>query len=167
MAREKIAVYLGMLEEARAATLAAAEQVAPERRLFQLGEGRSTPLWLLGHLAMVCDGVVLGWMFGQESAIAPSVRLKFAPDIAGGRPPTTDPEDYPAWNELAAVYDSAMGKVIERVATLEDAVLPEPLPGDLPERLRAIFSSHEVTLNRIISHDAYHRGQMVLLGKSA
>ncbi len=158
-------IYARMLEKARRETLAAADQVPEARRLFQLAEGRATPLWLVGHLANTYNNIILQWMFESGSAMVGDLSRRFSPDFVGGIAPTNNPDDYPAWDEVMSLYDEAMKRVVEKVSALDDTMLGQPLPGELPARLRGFFTDHGVTLDQMISHDAYHRGQIVLLGK--
>jgi hypothetical protein len=89
----------------------------------------------------------------------------FAPDFAGGLPITPDPGNYPAWDDVLAVYEQIMTAAIEGMGKLHDTVLPDPLPGDVPEALRNFFSTNGKTLNIMVSHDSYHRGQIGMLSK--
>ncbi|MBI1318415.1 MAG: DUF664 domain-containing protein [Candidatus Hydrogenedens sp.] len=163
----KIETIVQQLQKARKDTLATAQKVTPENRLRQLQAGKATPLWLLGHLANTLNSVVLIWTLQRESQIAREVSKMFAPDFAGGKAPSANADDYPPWEEVVALYDRIMGLVIDGVSQMVDDQLPEPLAGKLPEPLRAFFSSNEVTLYQMISHDAYHRGQLGLLGALA
>jgi len=160
----KIEMLVRQLEKARNDTLAAAAKVPEANRYRQLQPGKATPLWLLGHLANTVNSVVLLWTLTGESLMPREAAKKFAPDFAGGAPPTANPEDYPDWDHVVSLYDFIMIDAIEGVGEMTDAQLPEPLAGRMPEPLRGFFSSNEVTLHQMISHDAYHRGQIGLLG---
>lgn len=166
MANTKMAVYATLLETARAETLAAAAAVPEDRRLYQLAPGKATPLWLMGHLANTINAVVRLWILERESLLTREQAKRFAPDFAGGAPPSDDPAAYPPWDEVVALYDQAMVDAIAGIPALDDALLPGPLPGRMPEPLRGFFSSVEFTLGRMVAHDSYHRGQMALLAKA-
>ncbi|MBI2432738.1 MAG: DinB family protein [Candidatus Hydrogenedentes bacterium] len=167
MSNPKISLIADMLANARKETLQMASNVAPEHRLFQLRAGKATPLWLLGHLANTANTVILRWTLGQESRMTREQSLVFAPDFAKGTPPSSDPSLYPAWEEVVSLYDTLMGHAIDGVRELNDEDLELPLKGNVPEQLRGFFTTNVATLTRIISHDAYHRGQMGLLSKIA
>jgi hypothetical protein len=166
MSSVKVSVYATLLAKAREETLAAAAAVPEDRRLYQLGAGKATPLWLLGHLANTVNAVLRLWILERESLLDRAQSMCFAPDFAGGKAPTADPADYAPWEEVVALYDRVMADAIEGVAALEDALLPEPLPGRMPEPLRGFFSSVEFSLGRMVAHDAYHRGQLAMLAKA-
>lgn len=159
----KIDLLVAQMEKARRDTLAAAGNVPVEARLRQLQEGKATPLWLLGHLANTVNTVVLRWIFLQESILTREQAKAFSPDFAMGLPPSTDASQYPTWDEVVALYDTAMTRAIDGMRELDEGQLPEALPGKLPDPLRAFFSSIETTLMQMVSHDAYHRGQIGML----
>ena len=167
MGRAKIELYVEMLEKAKAETLAAAGKVGQSQALYQGREATATPLWLLGHMANALNGVTLIWVFCGEGVLTREQRKPFAPDFAGGAPPTSDATAYPPWQDVIQCYNAVMTKVIEEVRAMEDAWLPKPLKGEVPEPLRAFFPSNGATLNQMVSHDAYHRGQIALLTRLA
>lgn len=159
----KIEMLVLQLEKAMRDTLAAAEKVPEASRFRQLQEGKATPLWLLGHLTNTINTVVLRWTFSQESILTREHARLFSPDFAAGTPPTADATMYPEWGEVVALYTQAMTQAIEGVRSLADEELAGPLPGRMPEPLRAFFSSIEATLVQMVSHDAYHRGQIGMM----
>ncbi|MBI2426047.1 MAG: DinB family protein [Candidatus Hydrogenedentes bacterium] len=165
MSQAKIELLVEQLKMARYQTLKLADEIPEDRRLYQLKEGKATPLWLMGHLANTLNTICIMWMFNEESMIGKeNVRL-FAPDFARGTPPSTDASMYPAWDEVKALYKDAMTAVIQRVEQLTDDQLPNPMSDKTPEPLRAYFSSIGASLNIMVSHDAHHRGQMALIAK--
>ena len=144
-------------------TIKIAAGVPVESRFTQLKDGKAHPLWLLGHLANTANVVMLQWALNGENVTPKGFGRKFAPDFGGGDPVTTDPSAYPAWDEVVAVYERALTAAIDGVRKLDDSTLADPLPGRIPEPLRVHFSSIGVTLNIMVSHDSYHRGQMGML----
>jgi uncharacterized damage-inducible protein DinB len=106
-------------------------------------------------------------MLQESQVLSDEDRRRFAPSMAGGTPPTTNPEDYPAWDEVVALYESATAQAIEKLTVLTDSDLDKPLPGDLPPNYRELFPTIGAALQRVINHDAYHRGQIGLLSKLA
>lgn len=165
MSNPQIQVYARLLQTGREMTVKLANEVPAEKRLRQLQAGKATPLWLVGHLANTMNTIVLRFMFEQESMLTKEQARLFSPDFAAGTPPSSDPEIYPAYEEVVALYDNVMGRAVELVATLSDDELPNPLKGRMPDPLRAFFSGVEVSLGFMVQHDAYHRGQIGLLSK--
>lgn len=144
-------------------TLKTAERVPDEKRLVQPRDGKAHPLWLVGHLANTANVVMLQWTLNGDSITPKGFGKKFAPDFGGGDPIVSDPAQYPSWDEVIRIYAEAMNKAIDGIRTLDDAVLPDPLPGRIPDPLRSFFSSVGRTLQLMVNHDAYHRGQIGLL----
>jgi len=159
----KIETIVALLEKCKAETLATAAKVPEENRYRQLAEGKATPMWLLGHLTNTMNTVVLIWTLGESSILTRDQAKLFSPDFAGGKTPTSNPGDYPAWDEIVALYDEAMTRAIMGVGKMTDDQLPGHLAGKVPDAMREFFSSNQVTLHQMITHDSYHRGQMALL----
>jgi uncharacterized damage-inducible protein DinB len=165
MSNPKIDLFVEQLSKARQDTLKAASAVPDSARLLQLKPGKATPLWLVGHLANTVNTVVLRWMLDVPGVLSREQAMLFAPDFAGGAPVSADANQYPAWSEVVALYDKAMSSVLEQLPkNLSDNDLPAPLKR-APEPMRTFFSSNGVTLMQMVSHDAYHRGQIGLLAK--
>ena len=167
MNNTRVSVLIELFKQAHAQTLKSAQGVPETHRLKQLQEGKATPLWLLGHLTRTVDRIVLVWTLDRPAVIGDALGQRFAPAHVGGIAPTPNPEDYPAWDDLVGVYDTVMRQAIEGVAVLNDADLDKPLPGDLPPDYRERFPTIGTALRLVINHDAYHRGQIGLLGKLA
>ena len=165
MSRTKVEVYIEQMDFARQETIKAANAVPESARLYQPAPGRPTPLWLLGHLGNSVNTVIIRYAVQGESAFPKEWAKVFAPDFTGGTPPSTDASMYPPYDEVIALYDNAMQKAAAALGTLTDEDLGKPLPANLPDAIRAFFPTIGATLNRMIGHDAYHRGQMALLGK--
>jgi uncharacterized damage-inducible protein DinB len=167
MDNPKLSVLIELLKQARTQTLKAVEGVPETHRFKQLQAEKATPLWLLGHLSRTVDRIIIGWTLEQPSILGDDLAHRFAPSQVNGMPPTTNPEDYPTWDELTTLYNQVMDQAISGLAKLTDTDLDKPLPGDLPPSYRERFSSIGSALQLLINHDAYHRGQMGLLGKLA
>lgn len=164
MSKTKIALYAEMLEKARLDTLRVAGNVPEGSRLRQLAPGKATPLWLVGHLTNTMNTVVVRWIIQGESLVDREFGKLFAPDFAGGMAPSADATLYPAWDDVLALYDNVMAAAIAGIGALDDSLLPEPVPGRMPDPLRQFFSSVGVTFNQMVAHDAYHRGQIGMIG---
>lgn len=165
MSNTRMTLYLELLEGARKHTLQIAESVPEANRFKQLQEGKATPLWLVGHLANTINTVVLVYTLQQSSMLDRETSLLFAPDFVGGKPPSSNPDEYPVWNDVLALYNAVFDKALDGLSKLDDSVLDDPLPGKMRDELRAYFSSIGVTLGIMINHDAYHRGQIGMLAK--
>lgn len=165
MSQVKVETYAALLEMGFSETLRVAGIVPESNRCLQLEEGRVQPLWLIGHLANTLNVVTNMWMFGGENVMPKGWGRIFAPDFAGGKLPTSNPDDYPPWDEVVSQYAAIAQKVVGDVRTLDDSVLGNPLPGEVPEPLRQKFPSIEQSLRMMVAHDNYHRGQLGLLAK--
>lgn len=159
----KVELLLEQLAFCREQTLKTASGVPEASHLVQLRPGKGHALWLLGHLANTADVVMIQWALNGASVTDKSFRKKFAPDFGGGDPVTPDAADYPTWDEVVGVYNKAFDAALEAVKKLSDADLPNPLPGRIPDPLRQHFTNIGTTLNIMVLHDSYHRGQIGLL----
>ena len=165
MNNTRMNLYIELLESARQQTLQTAAGVPEANRLKQLQEGKATPLWLLGHLANTINTLVIIYTLQQPSVLSRELAITFAPDFVGGKAPTTNPDEYPAWDEVIAIYNTAFDTALAGLRDLDDGVLENALPGKMNDQLRGYFSSIGVTLGIMVSHDAYHRGQIGMLAK--
>lgn len=165
MAQIKIDLLREQLEFARVETLATAARVSAAAELHQLGEGRPTPLWLIGHLANTTNALIIRWTLRGENLVSKEFVKLFAPDFGGGDPPSTDASKYPSFGEVVQTYDTVMQKAIADLVALQDEDLDNALPVPLPEPIREKFPTIGKTLQRAIAHDAYHRGQIGMLAK--
>ena len=160
----KIELLVEQLSFCREQTLKTASGVPESARLLQLRPAKAHPLWLLGHLANTANVVMIQWALNGENIAPKGFGKKFAPDFGGGDAVTTNVADYPAWDEVVGTYEKAMDTAIDGVKKLGEADLPKPLPGRIPDPLRQHFSSIGKSLNMMVLHDSYHRGQIGLLG---
>lgn len=166
MSQANVDLLREQLEFARTETLATASRVPAAAQLHQLGEGRPTPLWLMGHLANTTNALIIRWMLRGENQVSKEFVTLFAPDFGGGDPPSTDASKYPPFEELVSTYDRIMQKAIADLSVLQDEDLDKPLPVALPEPIREKFPTMGKTLQRVVAHDAYHRGQIGMLSKA-
>ena len=165
MSRAKIELITEQMEFARQETIKLAEALPASARLYQPAAGRPTALWLIGHLGNSVNTVIMRWALAGEACFPKEHARIFAPDFSGGEPPSTDASKYPAYEEVIALYDNAMRKTIEGLAKLNDEDLDKPLPGNVPDPIRAFFPTIGKSLQRMVAHDSYHRGQIGLLAK--
>jgi len=165
MAGPQISLYQAMLEKAQRDTLQVASGIPEGRRYHQFRSGGATPIWLVGHLASTINSVVLRWMFRAPSQFNREESLIFAPDFAGGTPPTSDPAAYPPWEAVLEKYATVLEQAREALGALPDDALEQSMGDHVPEFFRQRFPTTGATLMQMVSHDAYHRGQMAMLGK--
>jgi hypothetical protein len=165
MSNDRVRLIADMLEGARKHTLQIAESVPETHHLKQLQEGKATPLWLIGHLANTVNTLVIVYTLQQDSVLTKEQSISFAPDFVGGKTPTANPADYPSWDEVIDLYNAVFDKALAGIRELDDSVLGAPLPGKLADEMRSFFSSIGTTLGIMISHDAYHRGQIGMIAK--
>lgn len=164
MSNPKSEVYAQLYEAAVKATVGVAEKVSESNRTRQLEEGKAHPLWLIGHLAWGMDLVVNVWILNGEAKCPEGYVGKFAPDIAGGAPISTDAAAYPAWDEILEHYQKAGAAVVEAIRALDDAELEGQLKGPIPDPVRGFFGNLEQSVSSMGTHDAHHRGQLAMLG---
>ncbi|MCA9411824.1 MAG: DinB family protein [Candidatus Omnitrophica bacterium] len=165
MSQDVILGFHQMLEMCKDGTLKVCEKVKPEDRFHQLKEGKAHPLWLLGHLANTIDVVGNLWTYNQQPIVAKKYKLKFAPDFANGDPITTDPENYPSWEELLEDYATGFDAFLKNVRETQDAELPESPRGPVREDRKDFFNSIGKNIQVMILHDTHHRGQMAMISK--
>lgn len=159
----KQVLYGKMLLSAMEATTTAAEKIPEAKRMKQTQEGKAHPLWFIGHLANTNNLILQRWCCDGESLLSSDYRKMFAPESMGGNPIVADPGAYPSWDEVVAAYV----KVNETSAAGLAALSPEELVGQLrggaPEAMHERMGNVEKCILGMISHEAYHRGQMNLV----
>ena len=165
MGNERINLLADLFDDGRKHTLQIAEDVPLTHRLKQLQPGKGTPLWLIGHLARATDTLGLRYVLGEVSILTPEQSLCFAPDIIGGKPPTANAGDYPAWEDVVRLYNATVDRALDGFRELDDTALSTPLPGKMKDEIRKLFPDVGSALCSLIQHDAYHRGQIGMLAK--
>lgn len=144
-------------------TVKACEACPEGKRLYQLADGKATPLWLLGHMANLANlvGVTMG--LGKESLFPADWGAKFNPTQFGGSPITSNADDYPGWDELLEKYKAVMTTLAEGTAELEDAQLTGDCLGTVPPPLAEMVPNLKAAIVMHLIHDSHHRGQIALL----
>lgn len=163
MAVSRPELYADLWDAEVKATLAAAEKVAEAKRYNVAQEGKSHPLWLIGHLANTNNLLIGMWCCENDSMLAKEYGKKFAPDFAGGDPIVTDPDNYPAWDEVLAQYKAVGDACGKGIRALPEEDLDKPLRGGAPENMQKMFGSIENAIRTMIRHEAHHRGQLAML----
>lgn len=155
----------GMIFGGSRHTLMIVASVDESNRLRQLAPGKAHPLWLFGHLAYALDGITGPFALQRKPTLDKNYRDCFAPDFAGGKPITTNPADYPTWDEVTSTYDATAKTLAGEVKNLADSDLEKSLKGIVPDQYLELFPTVGMTLQRMIDHDSYHRGQIALINK--
>ena len=163
MSNSRSELYAELYESAIKATVEAAEKVPADKRTRQAQNEKAHPLWLLGHLAFSFDTVVNVWALNGEPVAGAEYAKPFSPGMAGGDPIRADASTYPAWDDVLESYKKAGAQCVEGIKTLTDEDLPGGLKGPVPEEYKSFFTNLESTIQTMGTHDAHHRGQMVLL----
>lgn len=163
MSQDKIEVYVAAYEYALGETLEVLRGVPENKRFRVLQKGKAHPLWHVGHLAFSMDNDLYGVALGKTPELPGDYLEKFAAAEIGGGPITTNPDDYPSWDQLVAEYEKATKNCIAALRTVDDADLPGPSKGTPLEVWADFFAVLSVAVGGTADHDAYHRGQIGLL----
>jgi hypothetical protein len=145
------------------AVIGTIEATPEDKRYRQLKEGKSHPLWLVGHLANTNNLLVNMWCLGGKPTLPKELIPKFSPDFAGGIAPTPDPSFYPTWDEVAGLFKSISEPCVEGIAALDDDILHGPLRGSAPDAMKERFGNVDQTLRSMAFHMEYHRGQIAII----
>ncbi len=99
-------------------------------------------------------------------------RREVAARLRGKPPSTPSPGDWPApgtgapaWAETKAALDASHRELMAAVADLGDAALEHPV-GQSRDAAVGAGVSVAILLHGMVQHDAYHAGQMSMLGKA-
>jgi hypothetical protein len=164
---QPVAQTLSMLLNIQLGQTSNSIKACPENRRFhQVGPGKATPIWLVGHLANSANflGMLIG--LGQKSDFPKDWSPRFTPGMFGGLPITTNPGDYPAWDEVVEAYKRVMGNYVKAVGELKDAEIPGPCRGKVPPPLAGMLPDLQASICVNIVHDGHHRGQLALLANA-
>lgn len=153
----------GMLKGCLEQTKKYIDKTTEAQRFVQIADGKATPLWLVGHMAFGIDFLGNVLTLGLEPALPADFNAKFSPTEFGGAAITTDPANYPSWDEVVKGYEDAMARLIEGVSALTDDDLPGAPKGDVPDMLKSMLSSVQAGIALEVIHDSHHRGQLALL----
>ncbi|MFP6583602.1 MAG: DinB family protein [Candidatus Hydrogenedentota bacterium] len=152
-----------LFNEAITAALSTADAVTEDKRYRQLKEGKSHPLWLLGHIANTNNLLVNMWCLEGTPMFPKDFIPKFSPDFADGIDPTPDPGFYPSWDETVALFKAIGESCVEGIAKLTDDELNGPLRGGAPDAMKERFGNVDQTIRGMALHCEYHRGQIAII----
>lgn len=157
-------ILAGMMQAATDATIKVAEEIPEGNRMTQIKDGKSHPLWLLGHIANTTSGAVMGLILGQKPVCPKEYRKLFSPAFLGGELIQSDAAHYPPWDEVMENYKKTAAAAIEGIKGLSDEELAGPAKGPVPDQLKDMFAVKEKAIISFVIHDAHHKGQMATLG---
>ncbi|HRI87623.1 MAG TPA: DinB family protein [Candidatus Hydrogenedentes bacterium] len=163
MGRVKMEVYDALFKNAFGRTAEAAAAVAAEKRLLQPKAEKAHPLWLMGHLAFGNDNILNVILFGGPRTVPREYTKLFGPHFIGGEPVTEDAGKYPSWDEVVTVYGQVAEATLHLLKEQVDADLDGAPKGKIPQGTESFFKTYVGTLDMMLLHDSYHRGQLGLL----
>jgi len=115
--------------------------------------GGNHPLWVLGHLAYT-EGFAAEILFDEPNPLQHWAKL-FAP----GSQPTTDPADYPTFDEVLKAYLDLRAKNVRRLKELGEAGL-DAKPKNVPEPFKDVMTSVGKTYLLLALHQNVHYGEI-------
>lgn len=163
MGNTRAELLAGMMEAATNATIKVAEGIPEDKRTAQIKDGKSHPLWLLGHIANTTSGAVIGLVLGQKPVCPREYRSLFAPESLGGGAIQSDAAHYPPWDEVMENYKKTAAAAIDGIRGLSDEDLAGPAKGSIPDQFKEMFAVMENAIISFVIHDAHHKGQMAAL----
>lgn len=116
-------------------------------------EGSVNPAWIIGHLGLVANNAL------QILGGSPGIDVdRYKSLFSGGTQANTDPQAYPAWDELLTTWRDGHAAVVAAAADVSDAVLDTPNPID---RFRDALPTTRDFLGFVLTgHEAVHLGQL-------
>lgn len=155
--------YASLFGDAHKGVLSLIANVSEDKRYRQLKEGKSHPLWLLGHIANTNNLLVNMWCLEATSQMPKDLIKKFSPDFSGGIDPTPDPDFYPSWDEVVALYTAITDTSVAGIARLTDDQILGELRGSAPDAMKERFGNVDATIRSMALHSEYHRGQIAII----
>ena len=163
MSTPLVQAYASLFGDAHKAVLSLAATVSEDKRYRQLKEGKSHPLWLIGHIANTNNLLINMWCLEGQSLMPKELIKKFSPDFTGGIDPTPDPDFYPSWDDTLALYKQIGDTCAEGIANLSEEELLGPLRGGAPDAMKERFGNIDATIRSMALHSEYHRGQIAII----
>lgn len=110
--------------------------------------------WTAGYLIYSAE------LIGGEIGITPWLAAEWKERFGTGSVPVDDRQQYPSSEQLLEMLDDAEQRLRERLQSIGEAGLAEPLPD---ERFRSIFpSTGHAVLHILVAHTASHIGQLIV-----
>lgn len=149
MLEQAVTVYQFMLGMAK--TLAA--DIDDDHMLTPPFAGANSPLWILGHLAVVAD--YAGKMLGQERQCPREWHAMFAP----GSKPANLQEPLPSKAELLSALENGHRRVIAAIESVTPEQLNQPQPFEMLKPL-PLKTVGDVLVHMMTSHEGFHLAQL-------
>lgn len=134
-------------------------ELTPAESVAKIGKSHTHILWSLGHLLWsyeVATGAAIG--------LVPQIPASYTSLFAFSGAPTDNAADYPSVAELTAQVEASAKRLAEKIASLSDADLAQPLPAAHP--LAPFFPNIDALLAMMPFHTGYHVGQIGLLRRA-
>ena len=165
MNKAKVSLIADVWAMSIEAAVEVAAKVPENKEMTQLQDGKSHPVWLLGHMAFAASFPVLAVALGKSPVLPLEWLPKFGPDFAGGQPASADASNYPSWVEIVEGYKKSGAAAVAAIRDLEDSDLAGTVKGNVPEGLEANFNYEnlESALLTFVRHNTHHTGQLALL----
>jgi hypothetical protein len=131
-----------------------ADGIAEADMAVQPAPGMNTPLWILGHLAIVADYAAK--LLGEPRECPRPWHVAFGP----GSKPDTVPEPAPTKAELLAALESQHARISAAAARVDAERLRQPHPFELAPLKAAFPTVGELLTHMMTTHPAMHLGQL-------
>lgn len=132
----------------------AVEDVPDEKMCEQPGGMKNHPAWVLGHLALSCDGACK--MLGHDEPKAPA---QWGEVFKNGVTPTADRSKYPDKAALVKALEEGHAALAKVYEDAPESVLNQPLP---MEEVRPMFPTvGDFVLFLMTGHEGMHLGQVM------
>ena len=115
--------------------------------------GGAHTLWVLGHLAYVEGLVVRELVLGEANPIADWAEL------FDGAAVSTDPSDYPAFDDVLARCRRMRGETLGVLGSLDESDL-DRASARVPDGFEDTFGTYRDALQYLADHWYMHRGQL-------
>lgn len=115
--------------------------------------GANSPLWILGHLAVVTD--YAGKLFGLERQCPREWHVMFGP----GSKPGNLQEPLPTKEELLSALERGHQRVVSAIEKVTPEQLAEPQPYELLKAL-PLPTVGDVLVHMMTSHEGFHLAQL-------
>ena len=123
--------------------------------------GGNHAIWILGHLAYIESVMIHQLIQGKVTCTLAHHKETFDPE--GG--PSTEPSEYPSFDQLFKDYDTARRETVEYLDTITQNDLNSPALG-CPEEWKPHFGTIAQCLDFIAHHPSLHFGQLADIRKS-
>ncbi len=154
----RIELLIGQLQTARGYTAGLVDSIAGDDWFRQPSEGVTHVAWQVGHIAAAEYFLTMNRIRGARESDADVIPPSFLKAFGKGSTVQSDPDVYPAVDEIRQVFDRVHRQAIEELSETADAVLDEPVDPPHP-----MFSTKLGALTFAPMHEMVHAGQIGLI----